>query len=330
MVNKVYNWGILAPGNIARKFATELQQLPNARVSAVGSRNLARAKEFAAEFGADRYYDNYYDLVTDPQVDIIYVASPHALHAEHVLLCLNHQKPVLCEKALSLNSAEVNEMMSCARENNVFFMEAFFVPHQPAYQEAKRMLYSGEMGKVKYIQSWFGFNKAPYDPSLRLLNPELGGGALLDIGIYPVFDTLYFLGEPENVAARAEMAETGVDQSISIRLDYPDGVTASLFASFVAASGVGTEVLCEKGTLRLGRSNAVDQWLEIVRPGTKVKRLSWDPIECGLKREAADAMKCLDKNKLQSSVMPHSQSLSLMKILDQIRHKAGIVYPGRD
>lgn len=330
MVNKIYNWGILAPGNIARKFATELQQLSNARVCAVGSRNLARAKAFATEFGADRYYDNYYDLVTDPQVDIIYIASPHALHAEHALLCMNHQKPVLCEKALALNSEEVEEMMGCARENSVFFTEAFFVPHQPAYQEAKRIIDSGEMGKVKYIQSWFGFNKAPYDPSLRLMNPELGGGALLDIGIYPVFDTLYFLGEPENVAARAEMSETGVDQSIAIRLDYPDGVTASIFASFVASSGVGTDILCEKGTLRLGRSNAVDQWLEIVRPGAEVKRQSWDPIECGLKREAAEAMKCLGENRLQSTVMPQSQSLSLIKILDEIRHKAGIVYPGRD
>jgi predicted dehydrogenase len=330
MVKKIYNWGILAPGNIARKFATELQQLNNARVFAVGSRNGERAKEFAKEFGADRHYNNYEALVGDPDVDIIYIASPHALHAEHAQLCLNHHKPVLCEKALAINEAEVGQMMECARTNNVFFMEAFFVPHQPAYQEAKRIIRSGELGKVKFIHGWFGFNKSPYDPSLRLMNPSLGGGALLDIGLYPVFDTLWFLGEPDQIIAKAEFAETGVDQNISIRFEYPEGVTASIFASFVAASGVGTDILCEKGTLRMGRSNATDQWLEIVRPGMEVKRRSWDPIQGGLKREAADAMRCLDESRLQSEIMPHSMSISLIKTLDKIRKQAGINYPGID
>jgi len=328
MEKKVYNWGILAPGNIARKFAVELQQIDNARVYAVASRNAERAKEFAEAFGAERYYDNYYDLVADPEVDIIYIASPHALHAEHALLCLNLKKPVLCEKALAINQHEVEQMVGCARNNGVFLMEAFFVPHQPAYQEAKRIIGSGELGKVKYIQGWFGFNRSPYDNSLRLMNPALGGGALLDIGLYPVFDTLYFLGEPDQVTAKAEFAETGVDQSISIRFEYQDGVTASIFASFVAASGVGTEIFCEKGTMRLGRSNATDQWLEIVQPGVDVKRRSWDPIEGGLKREAAEAMRCLDQNSLQSEIMPHSMSISLIKTLDKIRQNAGIFYPG--
>ena len=330
MVKKVYKWGILAPGRIARKFATELQQLDNARVYAVGSRDLGRAKEFADEFGAERYYDNYEDLVADSEVDIIYIASPHALHAEHALLCLNHKKPVLCEKALALNQTEVDKMLGCAHENGVFFLEAFFIPHQPAYQEAKRIIESEELGKVKYIQGWFGFNKAPYDNSQRLLNPELGGGALLDIGLYPVFDMLYFLGEPDQIMAKAELAETGVDLSISVRFDYPDGVSASIFASFVAASGVGTDIFCEYGTLRLRRSNALDQRLEIERPGSEIKQYKWEENACGLKQEAAEAMKCLDENQLQSKIMPHSMSLSLIKTLDIIRRKAGIIYPERD
>ena len=330
MVKKIYNWGILAPGNIARKFATELQQLDNARVYAVASRSADRAKEFADDFGAERYYDNYYDLVADPEVDIIYIASPHGLHAEHALLCLNLKKPALCEKALALNQAEVEKMLGCARENDVFFMEAFFTPHQPSYQEAKRIIGSGELGKVKYIQGWFGFNKAPYDNSLRLMNPALGGGALLDIGLYPVFDMLYFLGEPAKIIAKAEFSETGVDQGITIKFDYPDQ-SASIFASFVAASGVGTDIFCEKGTLRLRRSSAVDQSLEIDRPGSEVQRYSWeDRAVGGLKLEAAEAMRCLDKNRLESDIMPHSMSLSLIRTLDKIRKEAGIVYPGRD
>jgi len=331
MENKIYNWGILAPGNIARKFATELQQLDNGRVYAVASRNADRAKEFADTFGAERHYNNYEDLVADPKVDIIYIASPHALHAEHAQLCLSHHKPVLCEKALGLNQHEVERMIGCASENGVFFMEAFFTPHQPSYREAKRIIDSGELGKVKYIQGWFGFNKAPYDPSLRLMNPQLGGGALLDIGLYPVFDILYFLGEPGEIAAKAEFAETGVDQGIAITFDYPDGVSASIFASFVAASGVGTDIFCEKGTLRLRRSSAIDQSLELERPGSEAQRFNWsEQATGGLKLEAAEAMKCLDKRQLQSDIMPHSMSLNLIRTLDKIRKEAGIMYPGRD
>jgi predicted dehydrogenase len=235
MVKKVYNWGILAPGNIARKFASELQELENARIYAVGSRDAERANEFAKSFGVEHVYDNYNDLAADPDVDIIYIASPHAFHAEHALLCLNHKKPVLCEKALGINLSEVELMLKSARENGVFFMEAFTVPHQPSYQEAKLIIDSGELGKVKYIQGWFGFNKSPYDNLQRLLNPRLGGGALLDIGLYPVFDALYFLGEPDQIIAKAEFAETGVDQSISVRFDYTNGLSASIYASFMAA-----------------------------------------------------------------------------------------------
>ena len=330
MVKKIYNWGILAPGRIARKFASELQQLGNARVYAVGSRNANRAKEFADEFGVPRHYDNYEDLVTDPEVDIIYIASPHALHAEHALLCLNHHKPVLCEKALGLNQAEVDKMIGCARKNHIFFMEAFFVPHQPSYQEAKRIIGSGELGKVKYIQGWFGFNRSPYDPGQRLMNPELGGGALLDIGLYPVFDILYLLGEPDQIIAKAEFSDTGVDQSISLRFDYQNGASASVFASFMAASGVGTDIFCEKGTLRLRRASALEQSLEVDLPGAETKRLSWKEAVCGLKMEAAEAMRCLDGNRLQSDIMPHAMSLSLIKTLDRIRHNAGIIYTGRD
>jgi predicted dehydrogenase len=329
-MKKTYNWGILAPGRIARKFALELQEVNNARIFAVASRDKQRAKDFAAEFGASRYYSNYEALAKDPDVDAIYIASPHSFHAEHAKICLNHKKPVLCEKALALNQNEADGMISCAVKNGVFFMEAFTSPHQPSYKEAKKLVDSGAMGKIKYIQGWFGFNKSPYDVSHRVLNPKLGGGALLDIGLYPVFDVLWFLGNPLSINTSADIAPTGVDQSISARFEYPDGVSASVFASFYAASGVGTDIFCEKGTLRLRRSSAVDQWLEIDMPGEEVKCMTWDNSECGLKLEALEVMKCLQSGALESDKMPHAMSLRLMKVLDHIRRKAGIVYTGRD
>jgi predicted dehydrogenase len=329
-MKKIYNWGILAPGRIARKFALELQELSNVKIYAVASRDRQRAKDFAAEFGAVRYYNNYEALASDPDIDIIYIASPHSFHAEHTKMCLDHKKAVLCEKAFAINQKEVEGMISCAVKNGVFMMEAFTSPQQPSYQEAKKMVDSGALGKVKYIQGWFGFNKSPYNSSHRLLNPSLGGGALLDIGLYPVFDVLWFLGNPLSITTNAEVSTTGVDQSISVRFEYPDGVTASVFASFYAASGVGTDIFCERGTLRLRRSSAVDQWLEIDIPGEEVKCLTWDTNECGLKQEALEAMRCLEAGRLESDKMPHAMSLKLMKILDHIRRKAGIIYPGRD
>ncbi len=327
MATKIYNWGILAPGRIARKFATELLQLGNARIFSVGSSNIERAKEFAEEFSAEHYYGNYEELVADPEVDIIYIASPHSHHAEHALLCLNHRKPVLCEKAFAINGKEVGQMLESARKNKVFLMEAMMVPHQPSYQEAKRIIDSGELGKVKYIQAWYGFNKSPYDPSLRLMNPILGGGALLDIGIYPVFDTIYFLGEPELITAQAEFSATGIDQSISIRFDYTAGLSASIFASFVTSAGLGTDILCEFGTIRLRRLSSLDQWMEVEIPSLGIERYDFDENSCGLKQEAAEAMRCLDGSRLESDLMPHTQSQSLMNTMDLIRQKAGIIYP---
>ncbi len=330
MKSKVYNWGILAPGRIARRFAGELQQLDNACIYAVGSSDLSRAKAFADDFGAKHFYGSYKELVSDPNVDIIYIASPHSHHAEHALLCMRNKKHVLCEKAFALNLSEVEKMVDCAKENNVFLMEAFFTPHQPSYRKAKQIINSGELGKLKYIHSWFGFNKSPYDVSQRLFNPELGGGALLDIGLYPVFDALFFLGEPKHITTNAELAETGIDQSITIRLDYNDGLSVAIFASFFATSGVGTDLFCEKGIVGLRRTSSVDQWLDIDCPRVNVERLNWSPTGCGLKLEAMEAMRCLDEGLLQSPVMPHSKSLLLMKTLDEIRRKAGIVYKGRD
>lgn len=325
-MRRIYKWGILAPGHIARKFAIELKEVPNAVLYAVGSRDLTKAMEFAKEFNAEKYYGSYEALARDPGVDIIYVASPHAFHKEHAMLCLKNKKAVLCEKALALNLREVKEMIDCATENTSFLMEAMIVPQQPSYREAKSIIDSGVLGKIKYLQGWFGFNRAPYDYSRRLFNPALGGGALLDIGLYPVFDVLYFLGSPEAITADAELADTGVDQTVSVRMKYDGGVTASVFSSFMTASGLGSDIFCEKGTLRLRRSNAVDQWLEIDIPGEELKRLTWKSSECGLKQEAIESMRCLDEGRLESDRMPHSMSLALMTVLDEIRKQTGVTY----
>lgn len=318
-MTKIYSWGILAPGNIAGKFVAELKGLENARVLAVGSRDIHRAKEFATTYGIGRTYGSYEELAADPDIDIIYIASPHAFHAEHTKLCLRHKKAVLCEKAFGMNSGEVREMIETAQMERTFLMEAFFTPHQPSYQEARKIIKSGLLGEIKHLNGWFGFNKSPYDRNGRLYNPALGGGALLDIGLYPLFDALWFLGQPSKFSAFADLTADHIDQSVTVSMQFEGGKSAAIFASFLSATGVGTDIYCEKGMLRLRRSNAINQWLEILLPGETTRTLSWDESVCGLKLEAIETMHCLGNNQLESKVMSHQNSLDLMKSLDLIR-----------
>ncbi len=326
-MTQTYNWGILAPGNIAGKFVAELQEIKSAKVLAVGSRDLVRAKEVASAWQIERCYGSYEELVTDPDIDIVYIASPHAFHAAHTKLCLTHKKAVLCEKAFALNSSDVIEMIETARREKVFLMEAFMTPHQPSYQEARKIINSGLLGEIKHLHGWFGFNKSPYDLNGRLFNPALGGGALLDIGLYPLFDALWFLGEPIHVEAFADLTPRNIDQSVSVAMQFDKGKSASIFASFLATAGVGTDILCEKGLLRLRRTSSLNQWLEIILPGEPVKTIHFDESSCGLKQEALEVMKCLDEKRLESAVMSHHNSLQLMNLLDLIREEAGILLP---
>ncbi len=326
-MSKTYSWGILAPGNIAGKFVAELKGLDNARILAVGSRDLNRAREFADIHGIPRSYGSYEELVSDPDIDIIYIASPHVFHAEQTKLCLRHHKAVLCEKAFGMNSEEVREMIDTAHMEQTFLMEAFFTPHQPSYREARQLIESGQVGEILHIHGWFGFNKSPYDPKGRLFNPALGGSAILDIGLYPLFDVLWFMGEPSELNAFADLSPDNIDQTITVNLQYEGGKSASIFASFLSATGVGTDIYCEKGMLRLRRTGALNQSLEILLPGESVRILNWDETSCGLKLEASETMKCLCENQLESPVMSHQCSIQLMKFLDLIREKIGTIKP---
>jgi len=325
-MTKTYNWGILAPGNIASKFVAELKGIEFARVLAVGSRDLSRATAFAAAHGIARSYGSYEALAADPDIDIIYIASPHVFHAEHTKLCLKHKKAVLCEKAFGMNSSEVASMIETAGQEQVFLMEAFMTPHQPSYQEARRIIDSGVLGEIKHLHGWFGFNKAPYDMSGRLFNPKLGGGSLLDVGLYPLFDALWLMGAPMHMEAFADLTPMRIDQSVTVSMQFERGKSATLFASFLSAVGVGTDIFCEKGALRLRRTSAIHQWLEVLLPGEPVRTIQYEEASCGLKLEALEVMKCLDEKRLESTIMSHQNSILLLNSLDLIRNKAGIIY----
>lgn len=328
-MGKKYKWGILAPGKMAAKFTRGLKLLDNAELYATGSRDVKRAKDFAEEFGFRKYYGSYAELASDPEVDIIYIASPHSHHHEHTLLCLRNRKAVICEKAFALTGREAEEMINEALSNGVFLMEALWPPFQPMYIKAKNIIDSGEAGKILHLNARFSF-QAPYNPLDRKFNLALGGGSLLDIGIYPVIDALWFLGVPDEIVARASFAGSGSEETISTVFRYRDGRMATLYSSFKTAGGIGVDLLCEKGNIHFTRARDMSQRLRVAMNGMDEKEFSLMPEGMGYQYEAIEVMNCLDKGLTESSVVPHSFTLDLMRTLDRIRESAGVVFPGRE
>jgi predicted dehydrogenase len=328
-MKKKYKWGILAPGKMSAKFTQGLKLLDNVELYSVGSRDLIRAKDFAEEYGFKNHYGSYEEMVSDPALEVVYIASPHSHHYEHTMLCLKNKKAVLCEKAFSLNSKEVEAMINEAKRQRIFLMEALWPPFQPVYLKTKEIVLRGDPGRIVHLNGRFSF-QAPYIPIDRKFNLDLGGGSLLDIGIYPVIDAIYFMGLPSEITAKASFTETGSEDSISIIFRYDDGRMATLYSSFCTEGGIGCDLLCEKGNLFFSRERDMSQRLIVALNGKESKEYSLNPDGMGYQFEAMEVMKCLDAGKIQSDVVPHSFSRDLMNTLDRIRLAAGIVFPGRD
>jgi predicted dehydrogenase len=245
------------------------------------------------------------------------------------LLCLKNKKAVICEKAFGLNTGEVQTMISEAEKQKVFLMEALWPPFQPLYIKTQDILKKGDMGKLLHLNARFSF-QAPFDAKDRKFNLALGGGSLLDIGIYPVIDALMFLGVPSEIMSKAAFTETGSEHTISIIFGYEDGLMATLYSSFRTAGGIGCDLLCERGNLSFSRARDMSQCLTVAMNGEKNQDYSLLPDGMGYQFEAVEVMNCLDEGKVQSNKVPHSFSLDLIRTLDRIRDSAGIVYPGRD
>lgn len=327
---KTYNWAILGCGHIATKFVSDLKLLPNAKLYAAASRDLQRAETFKNEYGFEVAYGSYREMLADPKVDVVYVATPHSHHHEHTLLCLKHKKAVLCEKAFAMNKNEAEEMIASAKENNTFLMEAFWTAFQPSFIKAMEILETGELGKVKMVRSDFAF-KAPFDVNRRLYNIDLGGGSLLDIGIYPVFAALSSLGKPSLIKTFADFSETGSEESISMIFKYNGGEMATLNSSFATTSPTQTEYLCETGYLILNPRWFTPTKITVVKNGEDPQTIDSVHTEgFGYQYEAAHVMDCLDAGKIESENRSWKDTLDLMETLDRIRIDAGIFFPNHD
>lgn len=324
---KKYNWAILGCGKIAEKFAVELKNLTNANLYAAASRNFDNAQTFAKKFDFKKAYGSYQDMVNDVNVDIVYIATPHNFHLEHTLLCLKKKKAVLCEKAFAINSKEVQQMIKASKENNTFLMEAFWVIFRPKFKKVQEIIATENLGKLNFIKSDFHF-KGEYNPNNRLYNINLGGGSLLDIGIYPVFTTLTLLGIPDKIKAIPHFSPTGSEESISILFAYKNGSSAVLTSSFNSFYKNDTELCFENGIIKYERFS--NEPIQLIKNGITTQ-IHFEPgPNLGYQFEAIHVMECLDKNLIESPILTNQISLNLISTLDKIRKKAGIVYPNHD
>lgn len=322
-------WAIMGAGRIARKFASDLSLVAGAELAAVGSRSKEKAAEFANSYNIPRYYGSYEELVADPGIDVIYVATPHSHHYENTLLCLNHNKAVLCEKAFAVNSAQTREMIKRARTKKIFLMEALWTRFLPHYQKLMMLLDEKVTGDVQSVLINFGFKPAEPVPP-RLFDPSLAGGTILDIGIYNVFMAMTVLGRPDHIDAYMTPAGSGVDAQCAVLFRYNNGAMAQLFSSFTTDLPTEAEISGPKGRIKLThRFYASESTIEFYpgRPDTRqVIPFENESAGFGYQHEARHVVDCLQKGLTESPVMTHQNTIELMEVLDEIRKKAGIRY----
>ncbi len=325
MRNKI-RWGIIGTGHIAKKFAEGLLSLPEAELVAVGSRTQASANKFAAWYGIPHRHVSYASLANDPDVDAVYVATPHPLHKDNSLLCLKAGKAVLCEKPFALNAAQAEEVIKLARAKKLFLMEAMWTRFLPVLVEVRELLAEDAVGEVRMLTADFGF-RADWNPQSRQLNPELGGGALLDVGIYPLSLTSAVFGIPARVTGLAHLGATGVDEQVGIVLGYGQGQLAILSAAVRTNSPQEALLLGTEGSIRIHSPWWKSTALTLSKTGQADEVVELPYTSNGYNYEAAEVITCLRAGKTESDIMPLDETLAIMKTMDELRAQWGLKYP---
>jgi predicted dehydrogenase len=326
-VTNTIRWGILGTGWIASEFAQGLAELPDAELAAVGSRTAGSASRFADRFQVPRRHASYQALAEDPGVDVIYVATPNPLHREHCLLCLDAGKPVLCEKPFALNAGQAGDMVRAAREKKLFLMEAMWSRFFPLMAKVRELVDEGAIGEVQMLVADLCI-QFDFDPSDRRYAPDLGGGALLDLGVYPLSLASMLIGAPARITSLAHLGATGVDEQASITLGYDQGQVSTLYASLRADSPVEAILLGTKGQIRIHPWWIRPDAITLSVAGQEDTRLEMPFAGNGYQFEAAEVMACLRAGKLESDLMPLDETLSIMETMDTIRAQWGLRYPG--
>ncbi len=321
---KTIRWGIIGLGKIANKFAKDIQNVDNCQLYAVASRHQEKANSFAKQYNATKAYGDYESLAADPNIDAVYIATPHSSHKEYALLCLNHKKAVLCEKPLAMNSQDVEEMILVAKTNNVLLMEALWTYFLPHYQFVLSELKSGKYGAITKLEADFGF-RPKFDQTSRVFKKSLGGGSLLDIGIYPIFAALSTLGKPIDLEAKAVFFDNGADASCDIIFNYYNGVKAFLKSTLLEQTPTEAVFYCERGIIKINSRFHAPSTVTVTYDGNETTHdFGYDTI--GYNFEIQHFNELLRHDKTESPIMTYDFSRNLMLILDDVRHLIGLDY----
>lgn len=320
-------WGVIGTGGIAAKFAQDLRHLPDAQLVAVGSRSQATADAFAQKHGAERAHPSYAELVADPDVDAVYVSTPHPMHRDDALLAIEAGKAVLCEKAFTVNAEQAREVVAAARARGVFVMEAMWTRFLPHMVKVREVIASGVLGTIQAVYAdhgqWFA-----EDPAFRLFAPELGGGALLDLGVYPISFASMVLGTPTRVTAVSDPAFTGVDAQTSMILQYDGGAQAVLTCLLSARSTVRAAVIGTDGRIEIDWVWYQPSTFRVITRSGEVTEYD-EPCEPrGMQYEAAEVARCVRAGRLESPTLTLAETVSIMETMDEVRRQIGLRYPG--
>jgi predicted dehydrogenase len=321
-----FRWGILGTGGIAQAFASDLSYLDGHSVAAVGSRTLASAEKFAESYPGCIALGSYDDLVK-VDVDAIYVASPHPMHEEHTLLALRAGKPVLCEKAFTINFQQAKNLVDYSQEHQIPLMEAMWTRFLPHIAEIKKLIASGALGVIETVAADHG-QFIPYERAARLWEPELGGGALLDLGIYPLTLAHLVLGVPSSITAQATLTDKKVDLQTSMILTYPSGAHAMLSCTMAVRSSVAAVIAGSKARIEIDGSFYAPTSFRLITRDGDVTNFPKNYEGGGLREEAAEFARIVRAGEIESPLMPHATSLELMRQMDEVRRQIGVSYPG--
>ena len=322
-----YNWGIIGTGTISNLFAEGLDYLQDAIIQAVGSRNQESADTFARKWGASQAYDSYADLYADPQVEIVYIGTPHNVHFENVRDALNAGKHVLCEKPFAINAAEARELIHLARKNSLFLMEAMWNRFQPWYGVVNQLLSEDRIGEIYHLKADLSFG---FDVGLdhRIYNPELAGGSLLDLGVYPIALASAILGRPEEILAAGHLCETGVDDQVSMIFKYGSGATAELGCSSRYLTKNNATIHGSRGYIEIHGMIVRPHLVSIQEQGKELIEIDTTPELNGYQYEAQAVMERVGAGQPEHPLMPLEETIQIMETMDQIRASIGVKYPG--
>ena len=320
--------GILGAGRIVARVMKDMHLAQNVEITAIAARDLIRAQEAARQYHIPHAYGSYLELAQSPEVDLVYITTPHPFHMEQSILMMENGKHVICEKPMTISHHQTQRIMDCARKNNVFLMEAMWTRFLPSVRELMRLIREGAIGEVRNVFGQFSWSALDYDPEDRVFNPALAGGALLDLGVYPLMMCMHILGsDPEKVQSMCRISREGVDMHTSVQMQYPNGTIAQFSCGMDAESNDSMQIFGSKGYISMPL-HWQPKCFTLCPMGQDEKHFTFDDPGEPYHYEFDHAAECILQGLTESPIVPLEESLAASRICTAIRHEHGIVYPG--